>query len=115
MINDKDLQLISDHVKNQTEYDLDTVIEELVGKWDDEKYFFDVDEAHKFYKFITKLELDKGVKGQKIKPLRFEFETCTEILCVKSRVNSKRRFREALLDIGRKNGKLCRCKIGQNR
>lgn len=89
----------------QTQYNLEEVINQLEKKWNNDTFYYDCDEARKFYNFITKLELDKGVKGQKINPLRFQFEICTEILCVKRKETNKRRFREALLDIGRKNGK----------
>jgi phage terminase large subunit-like protein len=89
----------------QVEYDLEVEIKRLQCKWDDDKCFYDADEARKFYKFITKLELDKGKKGQKIKPLLFQFEIVTEILCVKSKDTGLRKHREGLLDISRKNGK----------
>lgn len=98
-------KLIENHIREQTQYDLDVLIRELRQKWDDEEYFFDEAEARKFYKFICKLDLDKGKKGQKIKPLKFQFEITTEILCVKNRITGLRRHREALLDISRKNGK----------
>ncbi len=97
--------LLKEHVKAQTDYCLDMLIEELKSKWDDEEYFYDEDEARRFYSFISKLELDKGIKGAKIKPLRFQFEITSEILCVKCRKTGFRKHREALLDISRKNGK----------
>lgn len=98
-------KIIMDHIREQTEYVLDDLIKELKAKWDDDNYYYDEVEARKFYKFISKLELDKGKKGQKIKPLKFQFEITSEILCVKDRENNLRRHREALLDISRKNGK----------
>ncbi|WP_099192199.1 terminase large subunit [Tepidibacter mesophilus] len=104
-MNEKLRAFIEKHIKEQIEYDLDELIEELKLKWNDDKYYYDEDEARKFYKFITKLELDKGQKGQKIKPLKFQFEIITEILCIKNIETNFRRFRESLLDIGRKNGK----------
>lgn len=94
-----------EHIKEQTEYCLDDLLEELKDKWDDDEYFFDEGEARNFYNFITRLELDKGTKGQMINPLRFQFEITSEILCVKHRKTKLRRHREALLDISRKNGK----------
>lgn len=94
-----------DHIKEQTEYDLDELIEELKEKWDDGTYYYDEEEARKFYKFISKLQLDKGKKGQKIKPLKFQFIITSEILCVKNKNTKFRKHREALLDIPRKNGK----------
>ena len=93
------------HIKKQTQYSLDNLIEELKGKWDDETFFYDEEEARNFYKFITKLHLDKGVKGQKVQPLRFQFIITSEILCVKYRDTGLRKHREALLDIPRKQGK----------
>lgn len=93
------------HIEEQTNYNLDELIEELKQKWNDDKYYYDEEEARKFYKFICKLDLDKGIKGQKIKPLKFQFEITSELLCVKHRETGFRRHREALLDISRKNGK----------
>lgn len=98
-------RIIQEHIREQTQYNLDELINELKSKWDDEQYYYDGEEARKFYKFISKLELDKGKKGQKIKPLKFQFEITSEILCVKSRETKLRKHREALLDISRKNGK----------
>ncbi len=97
--------LKENHVIEQTQYNLDELIKELKIKWESEKYFYDEEEARKFYKFITKLELDKGKKGQKIQPLKFQFIHTSEILCVKSKETKLRKHREALLDIPRKNGK----------
>lgn len=98
-------QIIAEHIREQTEYTLDDLINELKLKWNDDKYYYDEVEARKFYKFTSKLELDKGKKGQKIHPLKFQFEITSEILCVKDRTTNLRRHREALLDISRKNGK----------
>jgi phage terminase large subunit-like protein len=98
-------KIIRQHIEEQTQYVLDDLISELKVKWDSDKYYFDEEEARKFYKFICKLHLDKGKKGQKIKPLKFQFEITSEILCVKDRETNLRKHREALLDISRKNGK----------
>lgn len=92
-------------VNAQLIWDLDTEINKLKKKYDNDKYFYDEEEARKFYKFASKLELDKGQKGSKIKLLKFQFIICTEIICVKKRKNKLRRFRQALIDIPRKNGK----------
>ncbi len=105
MLSKRDYAIIEAHVREQTQYNLDELIEELKVKWHTKRFYYDDDEARKFYKFITKLELDKGVKGQKIKPLKFQFEVTTEILCVKEKATKLRKHREALLDIARKNGK----------
>lgn len=93
------------HIEEQTNYNLDELIKKLKEKWDDDTYYYDEVEARNFYSFITKLHLDKGKKGQKIKPLKFQFTITSEILCVKARETGFRRHREALLDISRKNGK----------
>lgn len=93
------------HIEEQTNYNLDELIEELKNKWNSDKFFYDEEEARRFYKFISKLELDKGKKGQKIKPLKFQFIITSEILCVKHKDTKFRKHREALLDISRKNGK----------
>lgn len=99
------MTLKKNHVREQTQYNLDKLIKELQIKWESDKYYYDEEEARKFYKFITKLELDKGIKGQKIKPLKFQFIHTSEILCVKSKETNLRKHREALIDIPRKNGK----------
>ncbi|MCU6709411.1 terminase large subunit [Paenibacillus sp. J5C_2022] len=89
----------------QTSGNIDKWIAELQAKYDDDKYYFDADEAHKFHNFVSKLELDKGKKGQKIKLLKFQFMICTSIICVKKRSDGFRRYREAHINIPRKNGK----------
>jgi phage terminase large subunit-like protein len=100
-----DLKLIEENIKYQTEYKLEDAIKQQQEKYDTEKYYFDVDEAHKLYNFISKLTLDKGKKGQKVKLLRFQFNILSGILCVKDRVTGFRKIKEAHLNIGRKNGK----------
>lgn len=105
MNHDKIKKLIEGHIKEQTEYNLDELIGELKKKWNTAKTYYDVEEARNFYKFISKLNLDKGKKGQKIKPLKFQFVITSEILCVKNKKTKFRQHREALLDISRKNGK----------
>lgn len=100
-----DLKLIEENIEYQTNYKLEEAIKSQQEKYDNEKYYFDVDEAYKVYKFISKLTLDKGKKGQKVKLLRFQFNILTSILCVKNRDTGFRRFKEAHLNIGRKNGK----------
>ena len=100
-----DLTLIEKNIEYQTNYKLEDAIKLQQKKYDNKEYYFDVDEAHKVYKFISKLTLDKGKKGQKVKLLRFQFNILTSILCVKHRETGFRRFKEAHLNIGRKNGK----------
>ncbi|EOU1128394.1 terminase [Clostridium perfringens] len=108
MILHKDLD-IKNYIENKSDeqknYAFDFVIKKQKEKYDDEIFFFDVDEANKLFKFLSKLTLDKGKKGQKIKLLKFQFEILTSILCVKNRETGFRRFKEAHLNIGRKNGK----------
>jgi len=98
-------EMLDDYVQWQLSWNLEKIIEELKTKWDNEKYYYDEEEANKFYKFTQKLELDKGKKGQKIKLIREQFVICTEILCIKTRKTNKRRFREAHINVPRKNGK----------
>ncbi|KHO32050.1 terminase, partial [Clostridium tetani] len=105
MNHEKIKKLIEEHIKEQTKYNLDELIGELKKKWDTDKTYYDAEEARNFYKFISKLNLDKGKKGQKIKPLKFQFIHTSEILCVKNKETKLRQHREALLDISRKNGK----------
>lgn len=75
------------------------------ARWDNDEYYFDEDEAIKFVKFSRKLKLDKGKKGAKTELLFFQFTICTDILCVKRKSDGLRRFREAHINIPRKNGK----------
>ena len=100
-----DLSLVEKNIEYQTNYKLEEAIKLQQKKYDNDKYFFDGDEANKVYKFISKLTLDKGKRGQKVKLLRFQFNILTSILCVKNRETGFRRFKEAHLNIGRKNGK----------
>ena len=104
-LTEKDLEIINNNINYQKNYKLDAVLKDLQKKYDDEKYYFDVKEAKKVYKFISKLTLDKGKKGQKVKLLRFQFEIITSILCVKNKETGFRRFKEGHFNISRKNGK----------
>ncbi|HBF7236087.1 TPA: terminase large subunit [Clostridioides difficile] len=92
-------------IDKQLTWNLDDAIGELKNKWDNEKYYYDVEEAKKFLTFASKLELDKGKKGKKIKLIKFQFEIYTSIICVKRRSDNLRRFREAHINIPRKNSK----------
>lgn len=98
-------EAVAKNRSEQLNYNLDKVIEGQKNKWENEKYYFDVDEAYKLYNFLSKLTLDKGKKGQRIKLLKFQFLILSNILCVKSRETNFRRFKEAHLNISRKNGK----------
>ncbi|UVI32080.1 terminase large subunit [Paenibacillus spongiae] len=93
------------HIAFQTSGDIELWIGLLKAKYDDEKYYYDDTEARKFHAFVSKLELDKGKKGQKINLLKFQFDICTSIICVKKREDNLRRFTEAHINISRKNGK----------
>lgn len=81
------------------------LIEQQQKKWDNDIYYFDVNEAKRFYKFAGRLTLDKGQKNKRIELLVFQFTTATDILCVKRKADGLRRFREAHINIPRKNGK----------
>lgn len=99
---------ISNTIKNQdvlNEEILELVIGLQVLKWNDDKYYFDEEDARKFIRFSKKLTLDKGQKDKHIDLLVFQFEICTDILCVKRKSDNLRRFREAHINLSRKNGK----------
>ncbi len=91
-------------IEEQTSGNIELWISQLQKKYDDELYYFDAAEARKFYTFVSKLQVDKGKKGF-IKLLKFQFDICTSILCVKSRITHRKRFREAHINLPRKNGK----------
>lgn len=106
MISVKEIEsVVKEHADKQVNYALENAIKEQQEKYDNDKYYFDVEEAYKVFKFMQKLTLDKGKKGAKVKLLKFQFKILTSILCVKSRETGFRRFKEAHLNIGRKNGK----------
>lgn len=79
-------------------------LEKLQKKWDTEEYYYDVEEAKKVFKFVSKLTNDRGA-SRNFDLLEFQFEIVTEILCVKRREDGKRKHREAHINIPRKNGK----------
>lgn len=99
---------LCDYIKNQdilNDENINVVLELQRKKWNNDRYYFDEEEANRFIKFTRKLTLDKGIKGKNIELLVFQFEICTDILCVKRRSDNLRRFREAHINIPRKNGK----------
>lgn len=96
-------KLVQENIKKQN-FKLEELIKELKEKWDDEKYYYDENEARNIYKYIGLLKNDKG-KSRKFTVLRFQFEIISEILCVKRRKDNLRRFTEAHINVGRKNGK----------
>lgn len=102
---DKIKKLIAKHVEYETTYKVEEVIAYQKLKYDDDIYYFDEQEARQIYNFLSKLTLDKGKKGAKVKLLRFQYEILTSILAVKNRETGFRRFKEGHFNIGRKNGK----------
>jgi len=99
---------ISDYKSNDiiTTKNIDEILTLQNKLWDSEKYYFDTKEARKIFKFSRKLKPDKGrLASQKLRLCVFQFQIVTDILCVKKRADNRRRFREAHINIGRKNGK----------
>lgn len=98
---------ISNYKSNDlvTAANIDELINLQCELWNDDKYYFDVKEARRVYKFSRKLTPDKGKRGQKLKLCIFQFQIITDILCVKKLADKRRRFREAHINIARKNGK----------
>jgi phage terminase large subunit-like protein len=83
---------------------LDDFLVQMELKWKDHKYYFDIEEAKKVYKYISLLKNDKET-SKRFKILKFQFEIITEILCVKHKKSKMRRFREAHINVARKNSK----------
>ena len=96
-------KLIEENKAKQTEQ-LETILSEMKEKWNDDKYYYDTEEAKKIYTYISLLKNDKGT-SRKFKILKFQFEIISEILCVKNKKTNLRRFREAHINIPRKNSK----------
>lgn len=98
---------ISDYKTNDivTTKNIDELMSLQGQLWNNDKYYYDTKEARRFIKFTRKLTPDKGKRGNKLRLLVFQFQNCTDILCVKSKATGRRRFREALIDVARKNGK----------
>lgn len=103
MISDRLEQLLEDN-RNKQKLQLESFLIEMEERWNDDNYFYDVEEAKRIYKYISLLRNDKGT-SKKFKVLKFQFEIISEILCVKHRKNNLRRFREAHINIARKNSK----------
>lgn len=101
--------MVSQHVQQlineQCIGDIDLLIQQQEQKWNNDLYYFDPVEAKRFYNFASKMNLDKGVKGKKLILLKYQFEICSELLCVKRNIDNLRRFREAHINVGRKNAK----------
>lgn len=103
-INEELLDKLIEENKIKQSFKLDEINRELQKKWDDDKYYFDIKESEKIFKYISLLKNDKGT-SRKFTILRFQFEIIAEILCVKKRKDNLRRFREAHINVGRKNSK----------
>ncbi|WP_252238543.1 terminase TerL endonuclease subunit [Clostridium sp. VAP51] len=96
-------KLIEENKINQS-FQLEEILKELFEKWESEKYYFDKNEATKIYKYIKLLRNDKGT-ARHFNILRFQFEIIVEVLCVKRKKDNIRRFREAHINVARKNSK----------
>lgn len=103
MINKK-LQQLIDENRDKQKLDLEPFLLKMKKRWNNDKYFYDVDEARKIYKYISLLKNDKGT-SRKFTILVFQFEIISEILCVKHKDSKLRRFREAHINVARKNSK----------
>lgn len=96
-------KLIEENKIKQT-FQLQEINKSMELKWNNDKYYFDVKESERVYKYISLLKNDKGT-SRKFKILRFQFEIIIEVLCVKRKKDNLRRFREAHINVGRKNSK----------
>lgn len=90
--------------RQKQKLDLESFLIEMEKRWNNEIYYYDINEARKIFKYISFLKNDKGT-SRKFVILKFQFEIISEILCVKHRSNNLRRFREAHINIARKNSK----------
>lgn len=68
-----------------------------------EEYYFDEEEANKFYKFASKLRLPYS--GVLIRLMAFQLKIAIEILAIKRKRDNFRRFREVFITMPRKNAK----------
>lgn len=96
-------KLIEENKIKQT-FQLQEINKSMEFKWNNDKYYFDVEESIRVYKYISLLKNDKGT-SRKFNILRFQFEIIIEVLCVKRKKDNLRRFREAHINVGRKNSK----------
>jgi phage terminase large subunit-like protein len=103
MLSDRLEQLLEEN-RNKQKLDLEPFLIEMQERWDDDKYYYDVDEARNIFKYIKLLRNDKGTSKTFI-VLKFQFEIISEILCVKHKSDNLRRFREAHINMARKNSK----------
>lgn len=98
------LEKLLEENRNKQKLDLEPFLKRMQERWNGEKYYYDVEEARKIFKYISLLKNDKGT-SRKFNILVFQFEIITEILCVKHIKTKLRRFREAHINIARKNSK----------
>ncbi|MHB9943596.1 terminase [Clostridium sporogenes] len=103
MISERLEQLLEKN-RNKQRLELEPFLLKMQKRWNNDKYYYDVEEARNIYKFISLLKNDKGT-SRKFTILVFQFEIISEILCVKHRKSKLRRFREAHINIARKNSK----------
>lgn len=103
MISQK-LEKLLDENRLKQKLELETFLVEMKKRWNDEKYYYDDIEARNIFKYISLLKNDKGT-SRRFTVLKFQFEIITEILCVKHKKTKLRRFREAHINIARKNSK----------
>lgn len=79
-------------------------LEELIDKkYLTDEYYFDVEEAYKFYRFYRKLKLPYS--GVFIALMMFQLKIAIEILAIKRKRDGFRRFREVFITMPRKNAK----------
>lgn len=100
----KQLQKLIDENRDKQKLDLEPFLLKMQKRWDNDKYYYDTEEARKIYKYISLLKNDKGT-SRKFTILTFQFEIICEILCVKYKDTKLRRFREAHINVARKNSK----------
>lgn len=103
MISERLEQLLEEN-RNKQKLELEPFLIKMQERWNNDKYYYDVEEARNVFKYISLLKNDKGT-SRKFTILVFQFEIISEILCVKHRKSKLRRFREAHINIARKNSK----------
>ena len=103
MLNKK-LEQLLDENRNKQKLDLEPFLITMQKRWNGDKYYYDCDEARRIFKYISLLKNDKGTSRNFV-VLVFQFEVISEILCVKHKSDNLRRFREAHINMARKNSK----------
>ena len=99
---------ISDYKSNDivNKKNIDEILKLQSQLWNSDKYYFDTKKAKKILKFSRKLNPDKGkLANSKLSLCVFQFQVVTDILCVIRKSDNRRRFREAHINMARKNGK----------